>query len=102
MAYRLVQTIAGFATALRAIAVDRHGLVYAAGDSEVMVFDGEGRTLRRWRTARPGFSVAVAADGSVWVGEVRQVQIFGAGGKLTDTWTDETRLGRVTAIGFAG
>jgi sugar lactone lactonase YvrE len=44
--------------------------------------------------------VAVARDGSVYVGELRQIEIFDGGGKLTRTWHDEDLLRRVTGIGF--
>jgi hypothetical protein len=108
MQYRQVHSIGGkgvgpgeFAGALRAIAVDSHGRIYAAGDSEVKLFDPAGRIERRWSAARPAHSVAVARDGSVYVGELRQIEIFDGVGKLLRTWADEKLLGRVTAIGFA-
>lgn len=106
--YRLSSTLSGkgsgpaeFATALRGIAVDGHGAVYAAGDSEVKLFDSGCRLRRRWSTARPGHSVAVAPDGTVWVGETGQIEIFDAAGKPLHTWHDEHLLARVTAIGFS-
>jgi sugar lactone lactonase YvrE len=108
-AYRQRGTLAGkgsgpaeFATALRGIAVDPRGAVYAAGDSEVKLFDPTGRLQRRWSTARQGLSVAVAPNGNVWVGETRQIEIFDRAGKLLNTWRDEKLLGLVTSIGFHG
>jgi hypothetical protein len=105
--YRLVRALAGkgsapseFAATLRGIAVDPHGALYAAGDSEVKAFDPAGNLRRRFSTARPGLSVAVAPDGNVWIGEPGQFEIFDAAGKLLDTWRDENLLGLVTAIGF--
>lgn len=101
MQYRQVQVIDGrFTTALRGIAVDGHGQLYAAGDSEVKVFDAAGSLKRRWATSRPVLSVAVAGDGAVYAGELRQIEIFDGGGKLLNTWRDEALLGRVTAVGF--
>ena len=41
-----------FSEALRGIAVDRAGLLYAVGDSEVKVFDAQGKLQRRWPTER--------------------------------------------------
>lgn len=106
--YRCSRTLAGkgsgaaeFAAALRGIAVDPRGAVYAAGDSEVKLFDSAGRLQRRWSTTGPGLSVAVAPDGKVWVGEPHLIEIFDSAGKLLDTWRDENLLGRVTAIGFS-
>jgi sugar lactone lactonase YvrE len=107
MEYRQIQFIGGkgsapgqFAASLRGLAVDRHGQLYAAGDSEIKVFDAAGRLKRRWSTARPVHSVAVTDDGAVYAGEERQIEIFDGAGKLLNTWRDENLLGRVTAIGF--
>jgi sugar lactone lactonase YvrE len=106
MQYRHIRTIGGkgsgpdqFAAALRGVAVDRHGLVHAAGDSEVKVYDPAGKLKRRWPTSKPALCVAVDADGSTWVGQDQQVEIFEAAGKPVGSW----RLpARVTCIGFAG
>ena len=107
MAYTQVQTIAGkgnapdrFVTALRALTVDGRDRLYAAGDSEVKVFAPDGTFERRWPTSSPPHSVAIAGDGRVFVGESGQIEIFDATGRITDTWHDAARLGRVTAVGF--
>jgi sugar lactone lactonase YvrE len=107
MQYRHVQTIGGkgntpdrFNATLRGVAVDGHGQLYAAGDSEIKVFDADGHLKRRWPTARPVLSVAVAGDGSIYAGQLRQIEIFDGAGKLLSTWKDDKLLGRVTAIGF--
>src|ERR1035438_3894807 len=111
MEYRQIQAIGGkgsapgqFATSLRGLAVDAHGQLYAAGDSEIKVFDAAGRLKRRWSTARPELSVAVstdgAGDGSVYAGQSGQLEIFDGAGKLVNTWRSSDLLGRVTAIGF--
>jgi hypothetical protein len=107
MEYRQIRVIGGkgsapgqFATSLRSLAVDAHGQLHAAGDSEIKVFDAAGRLRRRWSTARPVHSVAVAGDGAVYAGEERQIEIFDGTGRLVNTWRDENLLGRVTAIGF--
>src|ERR1017187_10547649 len=83
MENRQIQVIGGkgsapcqFATSLRSLAVDTHGQLYAAGDSEIKVFDAAGRLKRRWSTARPVHSVAVTDDGAVYAGEERQIEIF--------------------------
>jgi len=95
MQYRHVQTIQGKG-ALRGIAVDGNGQLYAAGDSEIEVVG----LNRRWPTTIPAHSVAVAGDGAVYAGEIGQIEIFDGAGKLLHTWRDEKLLGRVTAIGF--
>jgi len=100
MQYRHVQVIDGKG-ALHGIAVDRHGAIYAAGETEIKVFDAAGRLERRWPASRPAWSVTVAGDGTVYVGEVGQIEIFDAAGKLLNTWRDDKLLRRVTAIGFS-
>jgi len=100
MQYRQVQTIGGFNTAVRGLATDCQGLLYAAGDSEIKVFDTAGRLRRQWATARPGHSVGVADDGSVYAGEEGQIEILDAAGKPLRAWRNTGMLGRVTAIGF--
>jgi len=96
MQYRQVQTIGGmFNSALRGLATDKQGLLYAAGDSQIKVFDAAGHLKRRWATARPAHSVAVADDGSVYVGQEGQIEIFDG-----VPWRNPELLGRVTAIGF--
>jgi len=108
MQYRHVQIIGGkgaapgrFTATLRGIAVDRHGQLHAAGDSEIKVFDAAGKLQRRWPTSRPVLSIAVAGDGAVYTGQLGQIEIFDGVGKLLTTWRDERLLGRVTAIGFS-
>ena len=109
MKYKQVQVISGkgdasdrFVQTLRSIAVDGRNRLYAVGDSELKIFDPDGRVQRRWPTSKPGYAVAVAADGSVYVGQAGQVEIFDGEGRLADRWSDAERLGRVTAIGFLG
>lgn len=108
MQYRQVRTLAGrgsgatqFHTALRGIALDKQGRVYAAGDTEVKVFEPEGKLIRRWPVALPPWAVAVDAAGQVWVGQTGQVEVFDPAGRRQRTWADGPRMGRVTAIGFA-
>ena len=101
MKYRQVRVIGGqFASSLRALAVDAHGQLFAAGDSATQVFDAAGRPKRGWPTSRPALSVAVAGDGAVYAGQAGQIEIFDGAGRLVNTWRDEALLGRVTRIGF--
>ena len=109
MQFRQIQTIGSkgsgpdrFNFALRGIAIDGHGQLYAAGDSEVKVFDTAGRLQRRWPTTGMLLSVAVAADGAVYTGQLGQIEISDHAGKRLDIWREEKLLGRVTAIGFSG
>ncbi len=109
MEYRQIRVISGkgsgpeqFTEALRGVWVDRRGLVYAVGDNEVKVLNANGELQRRWQTDKPGYCVAAADDGAVYVGEVGQVEKFDASGRPVGTWKDNERLGVVTAIDFAG
>lgn len=107
--YRKLRVVGGrgsepgqFRDELRGLATDRADCLYAVGDSKLAVFSPEGEFLRGWPTERPGYSVAVAADGKVYVGEQGQIERFDAAGRLLDTWKDSDRLGLVTAIAFVG
>jgi sugar lactone lactonase YvrE len=107
MKYRQLRIISGkgvgsseFQRALSGIALDTKGCLYAAGDSEVKVFDAEGALMRRWSTSLPPCSVAAAPDNRVWVGQAGQVEIFDGSGKLLQTWKNRAYLGRVTSLGF--
>jgi sugar lactone lactonase YvrE len=91
-----------FARALRGVAVDGAGRLYAAGDSTVKVFDPRGDLLRQWPTGQPAECVAVDDEGLVWVGQREQVESFSPEGERRDTWRDPGQLGLVTAIGFGG
>ncbi|MFH1747989.1 MAG: PQQ-binding-like beta-propeller repeat protein [Planctomycetota bacterium] len=107
--YRQVAVIAGadakrgrFNETLNGLALDSQDRLYAVGDSVVRVFSPAGELLREWTTERPGYAVAVAEDGTVYVGQAGQVQVFDKEGKLRATWRDAERLGVVTAIGVVG
>lgn len=97
MEYRQVQLIRPGA-AIRGLAVDRRGALYAACDSGIHVFDPAGRLLRRWPTSHPPHSVAVDCDGDVWAGEDNRIEIFDPAGKPLRAWPNLG--GRITALGF--
>ena len=91
-----------FSDALRGLTIGPKKRLYVVGDSKLVVFSLEGELLKTWVTERPGFSVSINSDEKIFVGQAGQVQIFDIEGKLLDTWGDESRLGLVSAIGFAG
>jgi sugar lactone lactonase YvrE len=108
MNYRLERVIDGtgvagtrFADTLRGLAIDADDQLYAVGDSDVKVFSLQGDLVRGWRTELTGYSIAAAEDGTVYVGEPGQVELFDVGGKRLKRWRDPDRLGLVTAIGFS-
>ncbi len=109
MEYKQIRVVSGrgrepdqFAHALRGIALDKAGLLYAVGDDAVKVFDRAGKLLNQWPTARPGQCVTVDDDGVVYVGEAGQMEMFDRTGKLITSWADAERFGLVTAIAIYG
>lgn len=108
MKYRLIRTISGrgqepdqFTETLRGIAVDTDSRVFAVGDSAVRVFQADGSLLHTWSTSSPGYCIAIASNGHVYVGLAGQIEIYKGDGTPVATWHDEQHLGLVTAIGFA-
>jgi len=109
MEYKQIRVVSGrgtgpdqFAEALRGIALDKAGLLYAVGDGAVKVFDRAGKLLDQWPTARPGQCVTVDDEGVVYVGEAGQMEVFDGTGKLITNWKDAERLALVTAIAVYG
>ena len=107
--YRQRNSLAGrgtephqFAAALTGLALDKSGLLYASGDSEIKVFDPTGKVRSHWRTQRPALAVSLSPNGQVYVGEEGQIEIFDPGSRTARIWRDEKMLGRITAIGFTG
>jgi hypothetical protein len=101
MRYRQLQILSyEFHEALRGIALDTRGLLYAAGDSEIKVFDPGGATVRQWTTTLPPYSVAVGPGGSVWVGQIGQIESYDPVGARLRTFKDPSHMGRVTSLGF--
>ena len=89
-----------FAESLRGLALDDADRLYAVGDSKLCVFSQTGEPVANWATEQPGYSVGVAADGTVYVGEEGQIEVFDHAGKRLNVWRDIERLGLITAIGF--
>ncbi len=102
MRYRHAETVDGlFRSAIRGLALDSHGLLYAAGDFEIRWDRPPGLSRFSTRpTSRPAHSVAVAPDASIYVGEESRIEIFSPDGKLLRVWTNLGIPGPITAIGF--
>jgi sugar lactone lactonase YvrE len=88
-----------FSSSLRGISVDPRDLIYAVGDTDLKIFDSEGKLQRHWSTEAPGYSV-YASTQELYVGHRGQLAIYDQTGKLLNTWRDSERLGLVTAIGL--
>ncbi len=100
MRYRQVRIQSEFKQSLRGLCVDAAGNLYAAGDSEIQVFDSGGALRRRWPTERPPCCVAIAPNGRIYTGQAGQIQIFDAAGKTVTIWRDPAWKGEITALGF--
>jgi sugar lactone lactonase YvrE len=101
MDYRHIRTIGHFANSLRSLAIGREEQLYAAGDAGIQVFDAAGVLQNRWSTSRPATAIAVAEDGSIYVGEPQQIEIINRSGKHLDTWRDGAWRSEITAIAFS-
>ncbi len=101
MRFQKVGEWGGFSQTLRGLWVDSHGSVFAAGDSEIRVFDAGGHVARQWGVDKQATCVAVRGDGRVYCGGLRQVQVFDGTGKSKGAWRDEAWQGVITAVGFA-
>jgi len=109
MRYRQIQSISGrglgpdsFSSELRGVHVDRADRLWAVGDREVKLFDCEGRLAGRWPTESEGTCLTTDLQGVVFVGQHGGYERYEENGKRLGTFQDKSRLGRVTAIGFAG
>lgn len=85
---------------LRSLCVDRTGRLFAAGDSQIKMFDPEGTLRDRWPTSKPVHAVAVDDNGRVWAGEQGQIEIFDPKTRRASVWSDAQNLAEITAIGF--
>ncbi|MBU0638995.1 MAG: NHL repeat-containing protein [Planctomycetes bacterium] len=107
MDYLHVQVIAGkgnnprqFTTTLLGIALDRQDCLHAVGDSEVKLFNADGTLRQRFSTSQPGHCLTIDDDGTIYVGETGQIELFDAAGHRLNNWRTPDRLGRVTALGL--
>jgi outer membrane protein assembly factor BamB len=91
-----------FQEAARGLAIDRADMLYVAGDSKVARFDWLGESKLGCGTNDPAYCVAIAADGTTFVGGPGFVLAWGAGQSCPDSWRDPEKFGLVTSIGFLG
>ena len=70
----------------RQVDVDSKGLIYVAGDGGVRVFDGDGALVRGFKTGSAAHCIAVAADGTLYVGLENHVEVYSSDGKRQAQW----------------
>lgn len=83
---------------LRAIAVGPEDRVYAAGDKCFVVFGADGNVASRVDLDKTPSCLAVAADGTVYVGAWDHVQVFDAKGVRTAVWEKPGPTAWLTSI----
>ena len=89
---------------LSGVATGPSDQVYALGDSEIRVFDSEGRLLRQWRVADSVQCFGVGPDGRVYSGGAGRVEIFGPDGRRSGGFSvgAATSPASLTAVRVAG
>jgi sugar lactone lactonase YvrE len=69
-----------FRRSLHGVAVGPGRMVHAIGDGEVRVLEANGRVARSWKAPEKATSLAVGADGRVYVGSPGRVEIYAEAG----------------------
>ena len=90
-----------FSRTLTGVALDKRGRVYAAGDNEVKIFSA-GQLIGRVTPAKPPLSLAVDAQGNVYVGQAGQVEKFSPAGQSLALIGQGVLTHAVTAVAIAG
>ena len=70
----------------RGLAVGPQDRVYVVGDAGVRVFEPDGRLALEFETGGEPGCLAVAADGTVFVGLVDHIEVYDAAGKRSAAW----------------
>ncbi len=84
--YEETATIGVPLTDVRALAVDARDRVHVAGDDVVAVFDREGKRETDIKAGPSSRCLAVAADGTLYVGVRHHVDVYGPKGELKAQW----------------
>ena len=70
----------------RGLAVGPQDRVYVAGDAGVRIFEPDGKRVAEFETGGEPECLAVAADGTVFVGMVDHLEVYDAAGKRSAVW----------------
>lgn len=82
----------------RGIAVDQHGSVLVVGDRAVRRFGKDGRQLDDIAIGGDPTCIAVAADGTIYVGVTDHVEVFGLDGHARSRWSAVSGASYITAV----
>lgn len=85
-------------TEVRGIALDAGANLYVAGDRAIMVYDAAGKPLRSFPTGEPARCLAVASDGTVYVGIGDHVEVYSPTGQRMQVWQADRDESLVTCI----
>ena len=88
---------AGF-KAVSAIAVDSEDRIYVAGDRAIRIFEGNGGIVSEIELADTPKCLTVANDGTVYVGMMDHVEIYGPGGVRKSRWESAGQNAVLTSI----
>ncbi len=97
--YREADRIETGLKAPRGLAVGPGQKVYVVGDDVLRIFDGTNRT--DIRTGAPANCVAVAADGTIYLGAESRVDVYAADGTRKATWDGAGATAFLTSITLA-
>jgi hypothetical protein len=84
--YRQVGRVPTLFKAARGLAVGPNDRIYVAGDAGVRVFESDGKRVAEFETGGEPGCLAVAADGTVFVGLVDHIEVYDAAGKRSAAW----------------
>jgi hypothetical protein len=86
----------------RGIAVGPKDRIYTAGDSEVRIFEADGREVASLPVGAEPRCLAVGADGRIYVGLRDRVQVLTADGKREAEWESAGPKAWITSIALRG
>lgn len=91
----------GFKTS-RAIAIDSNGIIYAAGDNAVRLFDSSGDLQGEIQLADSPRCIAVSKNGNIYIGMKNYVQVYDSNKKFLVSWLyldDDAVLTSIAVLG---
>ncbi len=100
--YRQVDAIPAGVETPRAIAVGPDDVLYIAGDAELRSVNPDGETIRRFETGGQATCLAVADEGTVYVGMIDRVEVYGPDGDMLDEWEPFDERTMLTGLAVMG
>ncbi|MHB9025584.1 MAG: NHL repeat-containing protein [Armatimonadota bacterium] len=82
----------------RGLAVAPDGALWAAGDMQILRLNAEGVVAAKHYVDGLPYTLAVARDGTLYVGMERQIAVYDRGGKFMALWSPFGTRSRITAL----